>query len=323
MKKDEALPFKLNKAVLLVTFNRLDYLQNVFAAVAKVKPPKLYLASDGARMHVPGEKEKIEHIRQWMLAQVDWPCEVKTRFLERNSGGCGPGVSEAVSWLFSNERDGIIIEDDCVPSPSFFRYCQECLDRYVDDKRVWHISGTAPFSVDLEETYWFSRTMLCWGWASWANRWNNHFSLSIRHLSRKDAANMSDDYLIRQWWRSRSRMLANHEIDTWDYMWSIVVSRHAGLCITPAQNLISNIGDEGVHFRKDLGGVTHHASVELGAITHPPHVELNKELSYRLSAEVLRGHSRLFLYVKFFCENELPLGLSRFLSRIWCCFYNK
>jgi len=133
----------MKKAVLLVFFNRLDNLKKVFEQVRIAQPPRLYLASDGPRDNKVGEKEKVEGIRKWVLDHVDWKCDVKTRFLDKNSGGCAYGVSGAVTWFFENEKDGIILEDDCVPSQSFFPYCEELLDKYKDNKKVWHITGYA------------------------------------------------------------------------------------------------------------------------------------------------------------------------------------
>ncbi len=171
----------MQKAVLLITFNRLDYLQEVFEAIKLVQPPRLYIASDGPRESVEGEKEIVERIRKWLLDNVTWDCEVKTRFLDKNSGGCAYGVSGAVTWFFENEEDGIILEDDCVPNQSFFKYCEELLDKYKDDKRVWHIAGSADNSYKSfsNESYYFSPFMHCWGWASWANRWK-HFKLNLK-----------------------------------------------------------------------------------------------------------------------------------------------
>jgi len=164
----------MKTAVLLITFNRLEYLQRTFTVVRKVKPPRLYIASDGPRPQKEGEKELVEKVRNWMLSHIDWPCEVKTRFLETNSGGCKYGVSGAVSWLFANEPEGIILEDDCVPDETFFSYCEELLEKYRDDKRIWHIAGDAPIEVDIPESYYFAKIQHCWGWASWADRWK-HF----------------------------------------------------------------------------------------------------------------------------------------------------
>ena len=182
----------MKKAVLFVTFNRLDYVKETFEQIRIAKPPRFYIASDGPREGVEGEAQKVQEVRDYILSNIDWDCEVKTRFLDKNSGGCAYGVSGAVTWFFENEKDGIILEDDCVPSQSFFPYCEELLDKYKDDKRVWHIAGDAPIdNVDIEESYYFAKIQHCWGWASWADRWK-HFKLDISDYDRKDLKKFSN-----------------------------------------------------------------------------------------------------------------------------------
>lgn len=257
----------------------------VFAAVAKAKPPRLYLASDGPRINKPGEKELVEDIRKWMLENVTWPCEVKTRFLEKNSGGCGPGVSGAVTWFFQNEKDGIILEDDCVPSQSFFRYCEELLDRYADDKRVWHIAGDAPIDADIKETYYFAKTMHCWGWAGWADRWQ-YFNLYAVEYEDEVYESISPNKEIQDYWRRIMNACQNGRIETWDYQWTMTIMSYHGLCVTPCESLVMNIGSEGVHYSNETTVVRRRKVGELrDGIIHPSCVMCNEELSERIFEE--------------------------------------
>ena len=170
----------MQKAVLFVTWNRLETTQQSFSSIKKAKPPRLYIASDGHRDGKEGEREIINNVREWILSNIDWDCEVKTRFLEKNSGGCAKGVSEAVTWFFNEEKEGIILEDDCVASASFFSFCEELLNRYRDDKRVWSITGEGNYEDQKAKTsYYFAKIPHCWGWATWADRWKQFkFDLS-------------------------------------------------------------------------------------------------------------------------------------------------
>ena len=266
----------MKTAVLLLTFNRLDYLKNVFSAVAKAKPPRLYIASDGPRPNKKGEKAKVREVRDYLLSHIDWDCKVKTRFLEKNSGGCKYGVSGAVTWFFENEPEGIILEDDCVPDQTFFLYCEELLNKYRDDKRVWHIAGDAPVNADIKESYYFSRLMHCWGWASWADRWK-HFSLDLSKYGTKELNNFSDFYEVREFWGTILGKLQRNEIDTWAWPWTFNIVAHKGLCITPSHCLVSNIGEIGVHYsskNKDLNKNTHSVSI----LKHPKKVLVNERL---------------------------------------------
>ncbi len=134
----------LGTAVLFVVFNRPEPTARVFEAIRKARPPRLYVAADGPRDGREGEAEKVEAVRR-IATNVDWPCEVKTLLRERNFG-CRNAVSSAISWFFDNEEQGIILEDDCLPSQSFFWFCENLLDRYRCDTRIWQISGTTFFA---------------------------------------------------------------------------------------------------------------------------------------------------------------------------------
>ena len=243
----------MNKAVLLITFNRLDYVKETFEQIRIAKPPRLYLASDGPRENVPGEAEKVQEIRDFILNHIDWECNVKTRFLDKNSGGCAYGVSGAVTWFFENEEDGIILEDDCVPAQSFFSYCEELLDKYRDDKRIWHIAGDAPISnVNIKESYYFAKIQQCWGWASWADRWK-YFKLDISDYDRKNIKKLSKRKEVQNYWLDILKMMKKNPGFTWDYQWAFIIVANNGYCINPTKNLISNIGVTGEHSEGSAG----------------------------------------------------------------------
>ena len=238
----------MKKAVLFITFTRLDYAKKVLEAISKAQPPRLYIASDGPRPGKVGEKETVEAVREYILEHIDWKCDVKTRFLETNSGGCAQGVSGAVTWFFENETDGIILEDDVVPNQSFFTYCEELLDKYKDNKRIWHIAGDAPIETDIEDSYYFAKIQHCWGWASWADRWKN-FSLDISDLPKNVLEKFSAKPYIQKYWQKIWKELNEGKIDSWDYQWTFIIVNNDGLCINPAHNLVTNIGVNGIHYK--------------------------------------------------------------------------
>lgn len=239
---------KLKTPILLLTFNRLDYLKEVFAAVANIQPQKLYIASDGPRVNKPEDKEKIEEVRQYLLNNITWECEVKTRFLETNSGGCCQGVSGAITWFFENEEQGIILEDDCVPSKSFFDFCEKMLHRYKEDKDVYSIVGYNPAgTIKSQYDYEFASMSHCWGWATWRNRWKNFkYIHPIEEI--QCVKNFSENEEIQRYWKNIYKRVSNNEIDTWFYRWNFCIAKNKGLTIYPRKNLISNIGEVGVHY---------------------------------------------------------------------------
>lgn len=264
----------MKKAVLFLTFNRLDYTKQVFKQIEIAKPPRFYIASDGARVDKKGEKQKVQEIREWLLSHITWDCEVKTLFRDENLG-CGRGVSSAVTWFFENETDGIILEDDCVPNQSFFTFCEELLVRYKDDLRIWHIAGDAPYdNLKAKESYYFAKIQHCWGWASWADRWA-HYKFDLDFYDERHIEKLSKRKVVRAAFLNILNAMKEHKIDTWDYQWAFCIVANNGYCINPYKNLVCNIGDFGVHFSGDGGNLLHRQTYALDKIIHPKSVEYN------------------------------------------------
>ena len=164
----------LETAILILLFNRPETTIRVFDKISQIKPQRLYIASDGPRKNIDGEKEKVKKVRE-IATRVDWPCEVKTLFRNENLG-CKKGVSSAITWFFEQEEQGIILEDDCVPNLDFFTFCESLLDRYAEDERVSVITGNN-FQNNKwrgDASYYFSKYNHCWGWASWRRSWKDY-----------------------------------------------------------------------------------------------------------------------------------------------------
>ncbi|MDP2237968.1 MAG: nucleotide-diphospho-sugar transferase [Bacteroidales bacterium] len=231
--------------VLFLVFNRPDATKQVFEAIRKAKPPRLYVAADGPRISKDGEAQLVQQVRS-IATNVDWDCEVKTLFRDENLG-CKYAVSVAITWFFQQEEQGIILEDDCLPSQSFFLFCEELLGRYKDDLRVWHISGNN-FQNGVkrgESSYYFSKFNHIWGWASWANRWSN-YDVEIKSYDSFIANNVLNDLFEldqdKKYWSNIFDLVNNGKIDTWDYQWTYTVWVNSGLSVLPNKNLVSNIG---------------------------------------------------------------------------------
>jgi len=231
--------------ILFIVFNRPEPTSRVFAAIRRQKPLKLYIAGDGPREGKAGEEELVARTRAIATA-VDWPCEVKTLFRERNLG-CGQGVSQAITWFFEHEEEGIILEDDCLPHRDFFRFCATLLDRHRDDPKVLSISGDhfLPHRLHLTSPYYFSKYVQIWGWATWRRTWKQ-YDLSLSQLPKE---NWED--LIRRvnpvkaeadYWLHIFHCTHAGHIDTWDFQLMFLSWHLGGLHICPSRNLISNIG---------------------------------------------------------------------------------
>lgn len=242
--------------ILFIVFNRPDVTGIVFNEIKKAQPKQLFIAADGPRLNRPSDLELCNETRS-IINQIDWPCEVKTLFREQNLG-CGNAVSSAITWFFEHVEQGIILEDDCLPSSSFFMYCQNLLEQYKDDERIMHIGG-----VNFQNgnhrgngSYYFSAVPHVWGWASWRRAWKKYdfnvrdFYLFVRE---EKIYKYFDNEKLAQHWLDHFKSVYYHQIDTWDHQWTFAVLNNEGLSIIPNINMISNIG-----FREDA---THTSSV--------------------------------------------------------------
>ncbi|MBU1217147.1 nucleotide-diphospho-sugar transferase [bacterium] len=238
-------PHPLNTAVLFLVFNRLDTTKQVFESIRQAKPPRLYIAADGARETKDGEVQRVNAVRDYVISNIDWECEVKTLFREQNLG-CKYAVSGAIDWFFENEEMGIILEDDCLPSQSFFWFCEELLKRYKDEDNVFLISGDGRGTkqINIDYDYDFVKYSLIWGWASWSRVWKKYdVKMSDWNDNKlKIINNISQFSSTRRYWESAFENTYDNKIDTWDYQFSYTLQKNQGLCIVPKVNMISNIG---------------------------------------------------------------------------------
>lgn len=270
------------KPVLLCFFNRPYETKSVFEQIRLAQPPRLYLVSDGARKFVEGETELVDDLRNWILANVDWPCEVKTLFREKNIG-CGPSCSGGITWFFENEESGIILEDDCVPCQSFFTFCNELLDKYKNNKRIWGISGNNyDVNFSAKETYLFTRLTSGWGWATWANRWDKfNFNLTgwnNKFIKKFHPAKKVRDFYYYMFDRKK-------KVDGgWAFQWQLCVMKYKGLFIHPTKNMVTNIGVNGTSYTNAYDDIyLNIPKNDFDKIIHPKRIkEDRKYLNFQL-----------------------------------------
>lgn len=230
--------------VLFLIFKRPEQTRMVFQAIREARPSRLYVAADGPRGG--DERELCRQVRV-IATDVDWPCEVETLFRDRNLG-TRRAVTEALDWFFEHEREGVILEDDCVPDTTFFQFCNELLDRYRHDDRVMSVSGTYLFgdAVRVPNSYFFSRYGFIWGWATWRRAWALHDPEMQAWPRLRDSGwldDLSEGYAdFRRYWRWKFDQVHSGEIDAWAYVWRFSCWMHEGLTAVPRKNLIRNIG---------------------------------------------------------------------------------
>jgi hypothetical protein len=231
--------------VLLIVFNRPDTTAAVVDALRLVRPRRLYVAADGPRDDRPGEAQACLEARA-AATRVDWPCEVMTLFRDSNVG-CRRGVSEAIDWFFGSEREGAILEDDVVPTPGFFSFVAELLERYRDDGRISMIAGAnfQTTSGDERTSYYFSRLHHVWGWATWRRAWAQYDRNmagwpEFKRVNGFRSLGLGDGFARR--YAPAFDAVAAGACDTWDYQWLFTGLRQNMLAVIPRTNLIRNIG---------------------------------------------------------------------------------
>ena len=234
---------RLRTPVALLMYNRPHVTRRVFAAIREARPKRLLVVADGPRDE--SDRAKCALARAAVEA-VDWPCDVFRDYSAVNLG-CRKRVSSGLDWVFSVVDEAIILEDDCLPHPTFFRFCAELLDRFRDDYRVGHITGDcfARSVRDSTYSYYFSRYSAIWGWATWRRAWTE-YDVDIKKWPDIRAGNLHNTmfatreestYFASQWDR-----LHRGEIDTWDGQWLFSRLKNQSMTVAPRRNLVSNIG---------------------------------------------------------------------------------
>jgi len=255
----------LETPVAFLIFNRPDHTAQVFAEIARAKPTKLLVIADGPRD--ADEAEICARTRAEI--KVDWDCELITNYSEVNLG-CRNRVSSGIDWIFTKVEEAIILEDDCVPHPTFFAYCEKMLDKYRDDSRVMMVTGsnwlTEP--LDVPESHVFSRYANIWGWATWRRAWSLYdvdMKMWPEYRRQGRLLEIIQEPRVRTYFQEVWDGI--DAINTWDFQWSFCCLFNNGLCVVPNVNLISNVGVFGAHFH---GGITN-----IGLPTHPFDLENN------------------------------------------------
>ena len=303
--------------ILLLTYKRLDTTLRVFEAIREVKPKKLYLAQNSFRQE--SERELVLNLRKALESRLDWECELHTLYREKYLS-CKDSISSAITWFFENEEQGIILQDDCLPNKSFFRFCDEMLERYKNNENIFMVSGWSALDFIpkqkalLQEDYYFSKYNHIWGWASWARVWK---------LYQKEFVDFEKEFSALKNWQSKKEQKYWHKIfraysqgafDTWDYSFTYTIWKEQGLSIYPKNNMVQNIGfnrDDATNTKGD-SKFAHMKVYELQEnIAHPKEIKQNRELDYKnflISYELQPFHTRVCNKLKRIARKLLKLS---------------
>lgn len=234
--------------VLLIVWRRPHTTRQVIDALRLVAPTQLYIAGDGPRLDRPGEAAQVATTRALIERQIDWPCKLQFLYSDVNLG-CRRAVLRAITWFFEQVTEGIILEDDCVPHPDFFRFCTELLDRYRHDDRVWSICGSQ-FLPDRylknPSSYWASIHGDSWGWATWRRCWQQLPGSFGRWPAFRDSATFAQVFSgadeAAYWTEIIHKLITLGQPDSWFYQWLLAGWQQGALSLWPQRNLVSHIG---------------------------------------------------------------------------------
>jgi hypothetical protein len=267
----------IKAAIAFIIFNRPRHTRESFEVIRAQRPSRLFIIADGPRVGNPTDESRCREVRA-IVDNIDWPCEVSRLYADQNMG-CKSRVSSGLDWVFSETDCAIVLEDDCVPHPDFFTYCDELLERYASDERVWVVTGNnfQDGRMRGEASYYFSKYNHCWGWATWSRAWK-HYQVDIpfwtNWKSTADWRRKTPDKVERKVWSEFLDRVQAGRIDTWDYQWTACVWFYGGLTATPNKNLVTNIGfgPDATHTvtSDDQAGM---GAEPLGPLTHPNQVQ--------------------------------------------------
>lgn len=261
--------------ILFIIFNRHDTARQVFDVIRKIKPKKLFVFADGPRQTRPGEEILCEKTRK-VVSGVDWPCEVRTNFMDQNLG-CHFAVPKAISWFFGEVEEGIVLEDDCLPNDTFFSFCQSLLQKYRDNDEIMIISGDN-FGQSASKSgysYYFSKHTNIWGWASWRRAWMKYQHDFSKLDDDKMKKNVESSFLTKaekKYWFGFYKKIKKGRLWGWDAKWFLSIIYAGGKNIVPTVNLIKNIGF-GPDATNTVGG--DHLSLQTHSIVNIVHPEVD------------------------------------------------
>lgn len=280
--------YKTNSPVAIIIYKRLEETKKVFKGIRQVKPEKLFVISDYGRNLE--ENKKVDAVREYVLENIDWECEVFKNFAEANMG-CKQRVSSGISWVFNQVERAIILEDDIVPSVDFFIFCDEMLERYKDDERIMSVSGYKTHTdYKTEKDYFFSSMVEVWGWATWKRAWN------LYDITMKEFNVFLEDRILENLFPKKYAVslqksfqeVYDNRIDTWDYQWVYSILVNSGLTIVPKNNLIQNIGFNSEEATHTKGGT--YFKFPIGKVSLPIKENNLVVREYRYDSEYIRNY---------------------------------
>lgn len=306
--------------ILLITFNRPNHTRQVWEAIKQQRPSSLYIFQDGSRAGNDIDIEKGKAVRAIFEEPLDWDCEIKTYYSDKNLG-CGLGPSSAITWFFEQVEEGIIMEDDCLPHIDFFKYCAELLERFRYEEKVSFIGG-ANYQDGQQRgsgSYYFSAGHhATWGWASWRRTWNRfdyYLEGFTDKLFQQTVRNYYTNLRIREYWFDIYKTIKKNRLNesAWDYQFYFVCWKYKLLAVVPNRNLIANIGfdADATHTRSEDNKFAKSITESILPLEHCDIVKQNKKADNYLHKIYVQPY-------EFGCSglNRLPYRINKRIKRL-------
>lgn len=311
---------KFNTPILLILFNRPQYIDKQFEILSLLAPQQLYVALDGPRENNYKDELLCTEVKQKVLQKVFWDCNLNIKESRVNLG-CKNGPISALNWFFNLVDEGIILEDDCLPSISFFNFASSMLFKYRYNEKIFAISGCNYGLHEYSTSYSYSRYMNPWGWATWRtsinqitynlNDWKDSDKLNL--LRKKIGNGIFDvDHKWFKFWINIFDQLSNKTFNSaWDYHWIYHIFMNNKYIVIPSKNLVSNngFGVDATHTTL----ITHPANNLPLFDLHPPYIgpkkiknNRNYEKYYVKRVCYMHTELNLIYYLKRFLTNNFP-----------------
>ena len=233
--------------VLLIGFNRPDSTLLVIEALRAIGAKNIYFSVDGPRINSESDIVRVKKVRE-LAAKFNWSCDLKIKF-ETENLGLMQSVSKSISWFFENELEGIILEDDCLPTSDFFNFAQNMLKKYRNNSKVMHISGSPYFITQPEYIFnhFFSPLPSVWGWATWRDSWD-HFDLQMKNTRNQEDYVLFLDYFksrkIANWFLRYFEEAKSPLSKVWSTQWMYVMIQKEAYAVVPIKGLVQYIGSD-------------------------------------------------------------------------------
>jgi len=299
--------------IVFIIFARPGQTARVFQAIREAKPATLYVIADGPKNI--SDALRCQETRK-IIDGIDWECSVRKNYSETNLG-LRERIISGLDWVFETEENAIILEDDCLPHPTFFHFCEDLLSYYRDDRRVMHISGDNFFLERqiVRESYYYSRVAHVWGWATWKRAWELFHRWDYKDNPLREE--LFQNRFEKEYWLTILEQLRKGEQEyTWDYQWALTCMGYLSKCIVPGRNLMSNIGfgvnATNTKTKSSAAGNLQTYEMQF-PLRHPREVKWNDYADRIIASKYFHGH---VIWERKFSSWKLMKWLTRMVSHL-------